>query len=141
MTNLNPISFEKNWRYFPTEDLDPTYGGSELDADSWGVLDSLNDWTGELLSRFETLHLRQIFDLEPIGDICVRYVLHVDAAPENTTVFVNGWHVGMTEAGKTFAADVTDYVTLEGNILLLKVSKKGALKDIWLQPVPCETLN
>jgi hypothetical protein len=138
MTNLNPISLDNDWRYYPTDDVDPTYGSSELDEASWGVLNTLATWPRDLLPRFDTLHLRHTFDLEPITDVCVRYVLHVEAAPEGTTVFINGWHVGTAQAGKALVSDVTDYVTLEGNVLLLKISKKGELRRLWLQAVPCE---
>jgi hypothetical protein len=138
MANLNPIPLESDWRYYPTDDIDPTYGSSELDEASWGVLNDLGAWPRDLLPRYDTLHLRQTFDLEPIGDVCVRYVLYVDAAPEGTTVFVNGWHAGTAQAGKALISDVTDYMTLENNMILLKVSKTGVLRGVWLQPVPCE---
>ncbi len=50
MTNLNPIPFDTDWRYYPTEDLDPAYGVSRLDESSWGVLPSLTDWPRDLIA-------------------------------------------------------------------------------------------
>ena len=139
MTNLDPISLDTNWRYYPTEDSDPTYGSSETDEASWGVLDTLTDWPREMLPQSEILHLSHSFDLEPITDICLCIMLHVDAAPEGTTVYVNGWHVGTLEAGKSLVSDVTNYVSLDGNQILLKLSKKGDLHGVRIQPVPCKT--
>jgi hypothetical protein len=138
MANLNPIPLEKDWRYYPTEDVDPAYGSSELDEASWGVLNALSAWPRRLLAQADTLHLRHTFDLEPITDICLCYLLHVETAPAGTTVFVNGWHVGTIEPGKALVSDVTNYVSLENNVILLKMTKKADLQGFWLQPVPCE---
>ena len=139
MTNFNPILLETDWRFYPTDDTDPAYGSSQTDESSWGILDSLTKWPRDLLSRYETLHLQKTFDLEPITDVCVRYRLHIDAAPEHSAVYINGWHVGTVQAGKALLSDVTDYVTLEDNLILLKVSRKGTLQGVRLQAVPCDT--
>lgn len=138
MTNLNMIPLEHDWRYFPMEDMDEAYGASELDDSSWGVLASLPEYPRDVMSFYGKLNLRHTFDLEPIGDVCLRFFLRLETAPTGTEIYVNGWHAGTTQAGKSLISDVTDYVTLEGNVLLLKLTRKGDLHGLSLQPVPCD---
>lgn len=138
MTNLSPISLDHNWRYFPTEDMDPAYGASLLDESSWGVLARIEDFPRDVVRSYSELHLRHLFDLEPIGDQCLRFHLMIDEAPQGTQFYINGWHVGTVEAG-SLISDVTDFVTLEGNVLLLKLtSARGTFRRLRLQPVTCD---
>jgi len=85
------------------------------------------------------IELRRTFDLEPIGEVCLRFFLHIEAAPDETAVTMNGWNVGKVSAGQPLMADVTDFVTLEDNVLLLVVHQKGKFGDVWVARVPCET--
>jgi hypothetical protein len=79
-----------------------------------------------------------IFDLDPIGELCLRFVLHIDNVPAGTTIDLNRWHIGITPDNHAFIADVTDYVTLEDNVLRLTVRQSGAFGAVWLERVPCE---
>lgn len=87
------------------------------------------------------LQLRCTFDLEPIGDVCLRFFLHIDDAPAGTTVDMNRWRVGLTQVGQSFITDVTDYVTLEDNILLLQGDLPGEVGSVWLERIPCEKIK
>ncbi|MEZ4671613.1 MAG: hypothetical protein R3E39_27230 [Anaerolineae bacterium] len=138
MTNLNPISLDHDWRYFPMEVMDEAYGASELDESSWGVLPDLADYPRDVIAFYGSLNLHHTFDLEPIEEICLRFHLHLTIAPAGTQVYINGWHVGTAQSGKPLLSDVTDFVTLEGNVLLLKLARKGDLRGLTLHPVPCE---
>lgn len=89
----------------------------------------------------EPLHLSYSFDLDPIGEVCLRFFLHIDSAPAGTTVAMNRWQVGISQIGQPFIADVTDYVTLEDNVLLLKVNQPGTFGAVWLERVPCEKIS
>lgn len=139
MVSLKPIPLDDDWRYFPTEDLDPTYGASELDESSWGALARLADAPREVIAFYGTLNLRRRFDLEPMLDQCVRYELHWAAAPEGAQVFINGWQVGVVRAaGQPLVSDVTDFVSLEDNLILIRLGrKKGEFGALWLLPTPC----
>jgi hypothetical protein len=138
MDKLSPIALDQDWRYFPTEDMDTAYGASLLDESSWGVLARIEDFPRDVVQFYRELHLRHVFDLEPIADQCLRFHLMVDEAPRGTQFYVNGWHVG-TMGDSPLVSDVTDYVTLEGNVLLLKLtSERGTFKWLRLQPVPCD---
>ncbi|MBZ0290607.1 MAG: hypothetical protein K8I30_23485 [Anaerolineae bacterium] len=86
-----------------------------------------------------SIHLQCTFDLDPIGEVCLRFVLHIDAAPVGTTVDLNRWHMSITPENQPFIADVTDFVTLEDNVLLLQLRETGMVGAVWLERVPCET--
>jgi hypothetical protein len=138
MTDLAPIPLDSDWRYFPTEDLDPADTVAQLDESAWGVLPTLADYPREVVSFYRLLHVQRCFDLQPIDDLCVRYHLHLDHAPDGTQVYINGWHAGTVQSGKSLISDVTDFVTLEANLLLLKINREGDLRGVSLRPVPCE---
>lgn len=135
---MKRIRLETNWRYFPTEVMDTAFGASELDASSWGVLPQLADYPCDLIAVSGTLNLRHSFDLEPIGDECISIHLRLDHAPIGTQIYVNGWHVGTLQTADPFRADITDYVSLEDNLLLLKLTRGGDLYGLCLERVPCE---
>jgi hypothetical protein len=136
---MKSIALETDWRYFPTEVMDAAYGASELDESSWGVLSQLADYPRDLIAVSGTLNLRRTFDLEPIGDVCLRFHLHLERAPIGTQVFVNGWHLGTLQSTGSLESDITDYVSLEDNFVLLKLIHSGDLHGLSIQPVPCET--
>jgi hypothetical protein len=122
MNDFDPITLNSNW----------LINGAHL-------LPSLVDCHLDLAEDV-TIELQRMFDLEPIGEVCLRFYLHIEAAPDDTTVTMNGWDVGKVSAGQLLVVDVNDFVTLEDNVLLLKVNQKGRFGDIWLERVPCETV-
>lgn len=141
MATLDSIPLTQVWRVYPPQEVDPTYGSSQLDESSWDCIPALADWPRHLLAREGMIYLRRTFDLEPIEDVCLRFILHVETAPEGTAVYINGWHAGTVQAGAALVSDVTDYVTLEDNVLLLKVSRRGEFGGLWLQPLPCDAAH
>lgn len=134
---MTVIALDADWRYFPTEIMDAAYGVSELDVSSWGVLDELSGYPRDLIAVTGTLNLRRTFDLEPMGSACVRIHLHCTIAPADTAIFINGWQVGVVQAGQPLDADITDFVSLEDNLILLKVSRRGDLRALTLERVLC----
>lgn len=136
-TNFTPIPLDYDWRCFPPEDADAAFGGSLLDESAWDALAQIADWPRHLLPSAGTVHLRRTLDLEPIGEVCLRYRLRLERAPAGTSVYVNGWHVGALQADAALDVDVTDALTLEGNVILLKVTRRGAIGGMSLLPVPC----
>jgi hypothetical protein len=101
----------------------------------------LNRPSSQQPTKGEALHLRYTFDLEPIGEVCLRFFLHIESAPSGTTVDMNRWRVGLTQVGQSFIADVTDFVTLEDNILLLQGDQPGDIGPVWLERIPCEKIK
>jgi len=109
---------------------------TDWQVNSGDMLPKLSDLSHQLPDG-KPIEMRRAFDLEPIGEVCLRFILHIDAAPDETTVQMNGWAVGVVQAGQPLVADVTDYVTLEDNGLVLTVHYNGTFGDVWLARVPC----
>jgi hypothetical protein len=105
----------------------------------WENVDSLVALSPDQVVLSGRVRLRCVFDLEPIGDICVRYWLHVASTPINIEVLVNGYPVTLAlhEGGQSYSADITDCVTLDDNELVLTFSSAGDLGSVTIQPVPC----
>ena len=81
--------------------------------------------------------MRQFF-LEAT-DFCVRYILHIEAAPSGFTFGFNGQTISY-EGNKPFVVDVTNVVKLEGNIITfeLPADTEGKFGAVYLEPVPCD---
>lgn len=60
------------------------------------------------------------FEMEPILDTCMRYELHIDAAPSPLKLFVNGRRMGEV-VHFPLVLDVTDFVAYEDNRLAIRV--------------------
>ncbi len=137
MTNLNPLILDYDWYCFPPADFDPALG-LEPDPSNWGMVDVVANWPGHLLPSVEAVYLSRVFSVEPINDVCVRFWLYVEAAPEGTAITINGWYAGTTQNGQGLVADATDYIMLDGNQILITLNQPGFLQGIYLRPVPCE---
>ncbi|MCB9453933.1 MAG: hypothetical protein H6672_21075 [Anaerolineaceae bacterium] len=88
-------------------------------------------------SQSDSMAWVQTFDLQPT-EVCVHYWLHIDPLPYSATITLNGHAVGEAPGGQPFAVDVTDYVWLEQNSLVLQLAQAVQPGRSWLQPVPCE---
>lgn len=123
MTALPTISLNTGWQY-------------SADGAAWFPLPALEHWPPPLPAPSDTIDLRCRVSLSPT-DVCVRYLLHLEAAPEHTEVSINGWQVGTTH-GASFSANVTDQVSLGDNVIVLKARRTGAFGRVYLQAVACE---
>jgi hypothetical protein len=137
MTIPPSLQLDADWLVYPPADADPAYGTSLLDDSTWDSLESVSDWPVDRLGSSDGVQLKRRFDLDTIGEVCLRFVLQVDAAPVGTQVYINGWHAGTTEAGKALSSDVTDTVTLEANLIHLKLIRRGPLGGVRLVAIPC----
>jgi hypothetical protein len=137
MTIPSPIELDADWLVYPPADSDAAYGVSVLDDSTWDSLSTLADWPLDRLAYGEGVQLKRYVDLEPIGEVCLRFVLYLDVAPAGTQVYINGWHTGTSQAGQPLIRDVTDTVTLEANLIHLKLSRRGRLGGMRLMAVIC----
>ncbi len=96
-----------------------------------------DSWRETRLEDERVVEFWQTFDLQP-AEVCIRYWLHLDKLPDEAVITLNGRTVATAQGGRPFAADVTDYVWLEANSLLVHVPPAGWSGRAWLQPVPCE---
>lgn len=77
------------------------------------------------------------FDLPPMDDICLNYVLSISQTPDRVELHLNGRNLGMISA--PLEIDVTDMVTLDENRIAFRVpcDAEGQFGDIRLRAVPC----
>jgi hypothetical protein len=138
MILLDPIYLNTEWLCYPLPDVNPAYIAAYNDDSTWEVLVKLADWPRHLLQQTKIVFLHHRFDLEPIGNICLRFILHLEDAPDGTNVILNGQHLETFYGGQPFEKDVTDYLTLDDNLLRFEVKKVGPFGDVRLKRVPCE---
>jgi hypothetical protein len=83
--------------------------------------------------------LTRTFDVPPILEVCLRYDLHIRAAPGVILLYVNGRRLGEVDGARPFVFDVTDFITLEDNQVALRVdcAQGGAFGDVFLKPELC----
>lgn len=135
MTTAATISLDDNWlcEYFET---DPDL--FEFAASGQRV-SSLREWVCS--GRYDeswAAWLQRRFDL-PSTDFCVRYTLHIDAAPNGTVLYLNGRRMGTIDSTQPFSFDVTDYVTLEDNRIAFRAGCEGGrFGSVFLRQRPCE---
>jgi hypothetical protein len=83
--------------------------------------------------------LTRTFDVPPILDVCLRFDLHIASAPGTVVLYINGRRMGEVDGRRPFVFDVTDYITLEDNLIGLRVDcgQPGAFGDMFLKAEPC----
>lgn len=139
MPKLPRIDLDSNWRcqYF------------EHDPKLYEFMDdvsvpSLSAWVFDK-RRAEgwAAYLVRPFSLDPT-DVCVRYLLLIDSAPEGARVYLNEalpvTYRAPHDDAPPFEVDVTDCVSLEDNTLAFRVEcdAPGTFSGVALQAVPCE---
>ena len=102
--------------------------------DNATVRTSIGD--GATDTRMVSQVCRRRFALTPL-DFCARYWLHVESAPGPLTVVLRGEVVAHGIAAGT-PVDVTDFVSLDDNLLELSTPAEGDLGAVWLQALPCD---
>lgn len=75
------------------------------------------------------------FDLPPMTEQCLRYWVYIEPTNADMKISMNGYTVEAS-TGENFSTDVTDFVTLEDNHLVIH-DHAEVPKRIWLQAVPC----
>ncbi len=134
MTTLPYITLNTDWRcdYFETEpSLYEFMDGFDVPV--------LQAWAFDRrMTEGWVAWLQRTFDVPPIEDVCVNFVLHIKSAPPGTHLIINGRDFGAVPM--PFSFDVTDYITLEDNIIAFRVPCEagGGFGDVRLRVVPCE---
>ncbi len=135
MSSLPNLSLNNDW-VCNTFELDPDL--YEFAHDGQPVAD-LRAWACD--RRYDdgwAAWLQKTFDL-PMTDVCINYTLRIARAPKGTVVSINGTRLGEMNNGNLFEMDVTDYVTLEDNVIRFRVicGGEGSFGDIILEGIPC----
>lgn len=133
MTTLPYITLNTDWRcdYFEGDpSLYEFTGGFDLPV--------LQAWTFDRrMTEGWTAWLQRQFDVPPIEDVCVNFMLQIKSAPPGTQISINGRDFGVIST--PFSLDVTDYITLEDNLIAFRVPYEagGGFGDVRLRVVPC----
>ena len=125
--------WDEGWRFALQKDDAPQQ--STFDDRDWRLLDLPHDWaiegdfyaknpsgaTGGALPGGKGWYRKHLFLQD--SDATSRYVLHLDGAYMNTSVYVNGTWVGTRPYGFiSFSFDLTRYLHKQGdNIVVVKV--------------------
>jgi hypothetical protein len=131
-STIPDISLDERWSLDYFEDIPTLYEFMET-----FTLPSLAKWRFDK-TRAENwiAWLQKRFDL-PLREVCVTYVLCIDSAPAGARFYLNGRDFGAIET--PLRLDVTDYVTLEDNVIAFRVpcDMRGSFSDIRLTAFPC----
>ncbi|MFN8378139.1 MAG: hypothetical protein U0452_05660 [Anaerolineae bacterium] len=126
-----PVSLNAGWTVHYDEPREIVYAFAELDA--W------LPFLSAFVCKGRMAWLSRTFDVPPILDQCLRFDLHITAAPGRVVLTVNGQMRVAVDGTRPFVFDVTDFITLEDNILTLQVDCAGAgsFGDVFLKAEPC----
>ena len=86
-----------------------------------------------------TAWLTRTFDVPPMLDVCLRFDLHISAAPSTIMLYLNGRRMGEVDGRQPFVFDVTDFITLEDNQIALRVdcASEGVFGAVSVKAEPC----
>lgn len=143
MVLIQKIPLHEKWRYCYAT-LSEDYSSVTIDDSDW-------DWTtfteipNLAMSPDDVIWLRKRFDLNPT-EACIRYFLRCDGCAYPMTIYLRGQAIAHYDIGSNLDVDVTDYVSLDDNILVLAIRFGGVgldLQDVklYLQPIFCDDLN
>lgn len=135
--------WDEGWRFALQKDDAPQQ--STFDDRDWRLLDLPHDWaiegdfyaknpsgaTGGALPGGKGWYRKHLFLQD--SDATSRYVLHLDGAYMNTSVYVNGTWVGTRPYGFiSFSFDLTRYLHKQGdNIVVVKVDNSQQPNSRW----------
>lgn len=83
------------------------------------------------------LFLARLFSVPPIGEVCLRYLLHVGYCPADMALTINRQHFDSLPPAP-LELDITDHIWLEDNLLALTLPGPGPLRELRLLASPCE---
>ena len=142
MTLIPKISLDEKWRYqfAPVGD---DYSKPSFDDSDW----EWTTFTGLAIPKVsppDVIWLRKRFDLNP-SEACVRYFLRCDDSTIPMVVYLRGRKVAETGNDSHIDIDVTDELSLDDNVLVLKLQPAkwdldSQTQELYLQPIFCDDL-
>lgn len=137
---MSRVKLNDNWLYRFARNKRNDYSGPAIDPAMWIPLPMLSDWGVSSAVQTGADWFRRDVIL-PDTTTHMHYMLQIRSVPEQVTVFVNGYRIGVVASGQSFTSDVTPFVNIGHNIVALKVqggsdSDGGGFGDISLQAVP-----
>jgi|GEM_PF-4456916 len=116
---MDQIDLTGFWRYTTDTVLVPT---DPIDTTHWGQIAVPNNWALNGLGEFDTLWFSTTFHMPP-NEECSVWWVEFEGVNEFCEIWINEQSVGVHSGATTrFRFDVTPFVRLEKNTILLKVS-------------------
>jgi len=143
MTQIPKISLNEKWRYrFSTEHED--FSNPSFDDSDWEWT-LFNDVPIPKLSPPDVIWLRKRFDLNP-AEACIRYFLRCSDSAYPMTIYLRGQSIKTTGNDAYLDMDITDYVSLDNNVLVLAIRADEwdldpQKAELHLQPIFCDDLE
>jgi hypothetical protein len=143
MVQISKFLLNTNWRYcYATKSED--YSSVTVDDSDWDLV-AFTDIPISKMSPHEVIWLRKRFDLTP-AEACLRYFLRYEGRAFPMTIYLRGQAIAQYDKNSVLDVDVTDYVSLDDNVLVLAIRFKGQGIDLqqaelFLQPIFCDDLN
>lgn len=143
MTQIPKISLNEKWRYrFAAQE--ESYSDLSLDDSDWEWT-RFNEVPIPKLSPPDVIWLRKRFDLNA-SEACIRYFLRCDNTSYPMNVYLRGELIAQSGDHSFLDVDVTDYVSLDDNLLVLEIrADEWALEpqedELYLQPIFCDDLD
>lgn len=143
MTQIPKFSLNEKWRYrYATDSED--YSSPSVDDSEW-------EWTlftdvpVPKLSPPDVIWLRKRFDLNP-AEACIRYYLRCSASSYPMTIYLRGQAIDKRGNDSFIDLDVTDYLSLDDNVLVLAIRADEwdldqQQAELYLQPIFCDDLD
>jgi hypothetical protein len=143
MKNITIKSLNKNWQYCAA-DINEDFSSPQLDDTEWAYVTDVG-FDALMRAPSDMIWLRQRFDLS-LTDVCMRYFLRCDGCFVPMTIYLRGRVVAIYRADEALDVDITDYVSLDDNVLALSIAPLGSgfdvnRMDMYLQPIACDDLT
>lgn len=143
MEQILKISLNNKWRYCYAKKSED-YSGTTVDDSDWDSI-TMTDIPIEEMPSYDVIWLRKRFDLTPT-EACVRYFLRCEGSIYPMTIYLRGQAIAQYDKESYLDVDVTDYVSLDDNVLVLMIRLDGQGLDLHqaelhLQPILCDELN
>lgn len=143
MTQIPKISLDEKWRYHYATASD-NFSNPNINDSDW----EWTTFTGLDMPKVappEAIWLRKRFHLNK-SEACLRYFLRCDDSSLPMTVYLRGQKIAELGNDANLDVDVTDYVSLDDNVLALAIhAEKWDLDpqqaEIYLQPIFCDDLD
>jgi len=142
MEQLRKILLNTRWQYYKSTQVEE-YLDVKSDDSHWEWTTLTNLPISNRVSD-DVLWMRTWFNLTPT-DACVRYFLRCSGCAYPMQVYLRGQVITQID-GVDVNVDVTDYVSLDDNLLVLAIRVDPTTKNtqqlkLYLQPIYCDDLN
>lgn len=143
MEQLQKILLNARWQYYESTETDD-YLNVKLDDSHWEWTSTFSELPISNRAETDVLWVRKRFELTPT-DACVRYFLRCTGCVYPMTVHLRSQVIAQVD-DMGLDVDVTDYVSLDDNLLTLAIRFNRQIEntkplELYLQPIYCDDLN